>query len=318
MLIRDFVLGDEEAYARIYNETYETCSWYSEHGPISAEDVRKRVEKYRNFAAFKLLLAIIDDVPVGFITAMVYDEPSTGYIVQYEPCVLPIFRNQGVETKLVEAVIDHLRKNSARTMRYSIVGLPKDMMHHVDLFKKVGFKEWRLAQTMERSLETSIPDYSCTMPLKTLNATALGIESFVDFFIICFRSSRDRDASQIASNYKRAKQFIQRLYVDEADNHDPDLWFAVFNNDQFVGFTIARKENNEGHVAEVGVIPESRRKGIGNFLTVETLKRLKQKGAKRAFLGVDKENSEAIALYEKCGFEKKYEIVELERPATGP
>jgi len=313
MLIRDFVLGDEEAYARIYNEAYKTCSWYSKYGPISTEDVKKKIDKYRNFAAFKLIFAVIDEIPVGFITALVYDEPSTGYIVQYEPCVLPIFRSQIVETKLIEAAINHLRKNGVTTIRYSIVGLPKDIMHYVDLFKKIGFQEWRLAQTMERSLETSIPDCLCTIPLKTLNATALGIDSFIEFFITCFQSSQDRDASQIASNYERAKQFIQRLYMDDEDNHEPDLWYAAFKNDQFVGFTIARKENNEGHIAEVGVIPEFRRKGIGTFLTVETLKRLKQKGAKCAFLGVDKQNTEAIALYEKCGFKKKYEIVELEK-----
>lgn len=313
MFIRDFIPGDEEAYAYIYNETYKACSWYTEFGSLTTEGARRKIERYRNTPAFRLLFAVIDNEFVGFITTMVWDDVTEGYIVQYEPCVLPSFQNQNVENKLVEAAIDHLQKYGINTIKYSIVGSPVDITHYVILFKKLGFKEWRLAQTMERSLETPIPNYSCGIPLKTLSVKELGVEAFVDFFIACFQDSQDRDASQIASNYNRAKRFIQHLYMDEENSHNPDLWFAAFIDDQFVGFTITRKSRNEGHIAEIGATPEFRRRGIGTFLTVESLKKLKQMGSKHAFLGVDKENMAAIALYEKLGFRKKYEIIELEK-----
>jgi ribosomal-protein-alanine N-acetyltransferase len=81
-----------------------------------------------------------------------------------------------------------------------------------------------------------------------------------------------------------------------------------------VGFAIAiREEHGEGLIAEVGIIPQFRRRGIGTFLTFKALERLRERGFKQAFLGVDMQNVAAISLYEKLGFEKTpWEIYELE------
>lgn len=109
------------------------------------------------------------------------------------------------------------------------------------------------------------------------------------------------------------KEFIQQLYEREGKHHDPDGWIAAQMQNKFVGFAIAIREEDDGLIAEVGVIPQFRRQGIGTFLTLKALQRLKERGFKQAFLGVDLQNAAAISLYEKLGFEKvPWEIYELE------
>jgi len=149
--------------------------------------------------------------------------------------------------------------------------------------------------------------------LKLSTLRQLNTETFVDLFIKCFKDSKDRDASQIASNKEKTKQFIQQLHEREGSDHDPDGWIAASLENKLVGFVVAIQESGRGLIAEVGVEPKHRRKGIGLFLTTKGLQRLKERGLNQAFLGVDLENTEAISLYEKLGFQKlPWEIYEFE------
>lgn len=313
--IRRYEPGYEEAYVHIWNETYKTCSWFKKHGPIKIEDAEKIVEeRTKKSPTYNLVFAEMNGKIVGFIESMIRDV-EIGYIEPYEPCVLPKFQQRNIENMLLEAAISHLRENGAKVIRFSIIGLKRDIMPYINLYKDRDFQIWRQAQSMQRSLETPIPKLQLNLPLEILTAKELTVDSFVDFFIKCFRDSQDRDASQIASDVDRTRRFIQSLRDREGERHDPECWIATFLFHDFAGFAIAQVQGKGGLIAEVGVVPKFRRKKIGTFLTLEVMQRLKKHSLKQIYLGVDKQNIAAISLYQNLGFKRieNYEIIELEK-----
>lgn len=311
LTFRDYSLGDEGAYVNIWNESFRTCSWYSKHPPATIEDARKEIEKNRKEPTYKLIFAILENRHIGFIEASMEDA-NIGRIFPYRPCILPTYRRQGFGASLVRVAMEHLQKHGAQKIKFSIMGLDDDTAPYINLYQSLGFKVWRKAQSMQRSLD-NIPDPAPCSPLKLSTVRQIGIDIFANLFAECFKDSSDRDASQIASNTEKTKRFIQHLREQEREHHDPDGWIAAQIRDRFVGFVIAVREGNDGLIAEVGVIPQFRRQGIGTFLMLKALQRLKERGFKQAFLGVDVQNVAAILLYEKLGFKKvPWEIYELE------
>ncbi len=59
----------------------------------------------------------------------------------------------------------------------------------------------------------------------------------------------------------------------------------------------------KGHIVSVAVMPEHRRKGIGEALVMKATEGLRSYGAKQLYLEVRKTNEEAIRLYKKLGLD---------------
>ena len=68
------------------------------------------------------------------------------------------------------------------------------------------------------------------------------------------------------------------------------------------GFLIARLMGDEAEVLTFGVLPESRRRGLGRRLMGALLARARDSGAVRVWLEVAEDNPAALALYTGAGF----------------
>jgi ribosomal-protein-alanine N-acetyltransferase len=69
-----------------------------------------------------------------------------------------------------------------------------------------------------------------------------------------------------------------------------------------VGFVLARAVADEAEILSLGVVPESRSKGIGAALARAAVDRAQEGGAHAIFLEVAVENQAARALYVRLGF----------------
>ena len=69
------------------------------------------------------------------------------------------------------------------------------------------------------------------------------------------------------------------------------------------GFAVGRTVADEGEVLGIGVLPSSRRSGIGGRLAADLLDRAATRGAKRVFLEVAEPNRAARVLYHRLGFQ---------------
>jgi ribosomal-protein-alanine N-acetyltransferase len=59
----------------------------------------------------------------------------------------------------------------------------------------------------------------------------------------------------------------------------------------------------KGHVVSVAVLPEHRRKGVGETLVTQAMEGMRKYNAKQCYLEVRVTNQEAVSLYKKLGFE---------------
>ncbi len=69
------------------------------------------------------------------------------------------------------------------------------------------------------------------------------------------------------------------------------------------GFALWRDLGEEAELLTIGVVPESRTKGLGATLLGAVLAAAREAGAEKIYLEVGKENPAALALYRRAGFE---------------
>ena len=81
-------------------------------------------------------------------------------------------------------------------------------------------------------------------------------------------------------------------------------FFVAFSNGKIVGYVGSHNVLGEVYITNVAVLPEFRRKGIGKAIVEHLVSEMKAEGADFVTLEVRKSNSNAISLYEKCGFQK--------------
>lgn len=75
-------------------------------------------------------------------------------------------------------------------------------------------------------------------------------------------------------------------------------------NGTIAGFATGRVIAGEGELYQIAVLPEFRREHIGEKLLLKLHSLMVEKGAECCFLEVRSRNAPAIALYEKCGYER--------------
>ena len=58
-----------------------------------------------------------------------------------------------------------------------------------------------------------------------------------------------------------------------------------------------------GHIWQIGVVPEQRRRGLATALLVDTMHRMQQAGGVKALLTVNINNPGATAAYQRLGYQ---------------
>jgi len=85
---------------------------------------------------------------------------------------------------------------------------------------------------------------------------------------------------------------------------DPDLFLLAEDDGKVMGSVIGGFDGRRGLVYHLAVAEDYRNQGVGALLMEELEKRLRAKGCIRIYLLVTRDNPEAIAFYEKYGWEK--------------
>lgn len=95
-------------------------------------------------------------------------------------------------------------------------------------------------------------------------------------------------------------------FVDDSV-FDPTLWFVAEEGDDLAGILIGRAPENEpgvGWVRILGVVPEHRRRGLGQALLRHSFREFANRGFNAVGLGVDAESpTGAVRVYERAGMD---------------
>ena len=93
---------------------------------------------------------------------------------------------------------------------------------------------------------------------------------------------------------------IEQLRSQLPDEHH--IFLTALEGEQLLGYVGMMYVLDEGYISNVAVAPEARRKGIGDALIEELMRRAELLGLAFVTLEVRQSNAPAAALYEKHGF----------------
>ena len=83
---------------------------------------------------------------------------------------------------------------------------------------------------------------------------------------------------------------------------DPPGFGLIASDAAPVGFCLARLIVDEAEIISLGILPGSRRRGVGGLLVAQLIEQCRARGASRLFLEVAAANRAANALYHAYGF----------------
>jgi len=94
----------------------------------------------------------------------------------------------------------------------------------------------------------------------------------------------------------------------------PETFIVAEENGEVVGYIMCRIETGlssfifrglvkKGHIVSVAVMPQHRRKGIGETLVTKAMENMRLYKAKQCFLEVRVTNTAAVDMYKKLGFD---------------
>jgi GNAT superfamily N-acetyltransferase len=108
----------------------------------------------------------------------------------------------------------------------------------------------------------------------------------------------------------------QLAFMDDAFDLDLDASRIAFRNGEPVGLANLGLRGEDAWIGGVGVVAGARRSGVGEALMRELHEQARERGGRRVWLEVIAENTGAIALYEKLGYELMQDVEFWTLPAA--
>ncbi|MHA1938640.1 MAG: GNAT family N-acetyltransferase, partial [Candidatus Thorarchaeota archaeon] len=128
------------------------------------------------------------------------------------------------------------------------------------------------------------------------------IKSLYDCWYASFQSGQDRSFSARTQEQNRA-HFEEMFYKED---YDTRASVALKKNEHVVGFALVKKTHgeNNGHIWELGVHPDFKRRGYAKLMLAVVRDRLLQEDMKTISLNYDTSNEPAMNLYRSYNFEE--------------
>ena len=271
---------------------------------------REEVEKVTKgaFAAdtFHYIFARMHGKVVGLAGCFAFTE-SMVILEYWHPLVLPGDHYEEVFQLLVKESIKHTQsigRSRIEVFLMNITDENRSTYHRVGpLYEKGGMKrgnEWSQMVcdlTSYKLKEPEIPEGFSLRPIVDVSN-----DEIWPCYNTTFLSSGDRRyLNQTESQRKESfDDFFNRSKPIEEDAS-----LLLYHDKQVVGFMKINLYDFGGFVNGIGIHPDFRGRGLARLLMTSSLVRAAQNGMKDLILEVDIENTQAISLYEKIGFEKK-------------
>lgn len=88
-------------------------------------------------------------------------------------------------------------------------------------------------------------------------------------------------------------------FLSQLADANPETFLVAVTGDKIIGYAVTDKWPDEEHLVSIAVIPDSRKKGVGQALLDRLIERLQTGSLK---LEVRRSNKAALDLYRKNGF----------------
>lgn len=248
-----------------------------------------------------------------------------GKLRPWEPGVRPDRRETQVGEKLITEAVEMARsrgiENLKVTLRYPC-NTPGLASWQDTLYRDHEFEQWGptgLQMIADLTGEVAV-DEPTVKGVDITGRESLRVEDLVHLTLEAFTSEpSDREYfswDPLTTTEDGARDFYEGLIEGEKGVSPPEFFRVAWVCGEPVGFAgsfILCPEERRGIIGPVGVLPEYRRRGIGEAVVLGVMDVLRRDGCVYAYLGTNVDNLKAIALYEKLGFEAIFHTVRFEK-----
>jgi mycothiol synthase len=310
LIIREFSSKEDfTEYANILNACLE-----KDHIPGSPADGEVISKWFRTMPDVNinkdLFFAEVNGAAVGFAwTRCGFSGQKRIYYVI--TLVLPEWRIKGVDVSLLHKCEAHLKEKARKH--------PKDMrkffQHWVfdgekeiaAVLEKEGYEVARYFFEMRRPIEKPLPIIDLPEGLEIRPALP-------EHYRLIWDASEE--ACQDRWEYTPSTEDEYQQYL-ASPIFQPNLWKIAWDKAEVAGMVLnfyREKENHEynrkrGYTERIRVRRPWRRQGLASALIVQSIKMFEDMGMEETYLQVDAENSNALNLYKKLG----YEVIRTQR-----
>ena len=250
---------------------------------------------------------------VGWLTVTVDVKPGISETWRWVPYILPEARGRedGIARGLIRRCNEYVKERGQTRLEVCFDRISDATMLHYERyrawFEAEGAYKVDDSAYMHRGLtpgeftedDTVLPPGYRYMPLVDADEDAL-----YDCYSLAFTESGVRSYHDMTEEERRAE--FEHYFREATVNEEASP--VVVRGDEVVGFSLVHSRPREAHLADIGVVPMHRGKGLGRMMLVYSLMNA-ARDYDAVTLAVDVDNSSAYGLYVDVGFDVVYRII---------
>jgi len=268
---------------------------------------------HERFTADSVFLAHLKGALVGWLAVTLDVKPGISETWRWVPYISPEAREQeaGIAKGLIRSCIVYIKERGQTRLEACFDRISEATMPHYERyrawFEAEGLRKVDDTAYMRKSLDpgefteddTALPPGYDLLPL----VDADGAELY-ECYSRAFLESGVRSYHDMTEEERRSD--FQHYFGGSNRNEEASL-VAIWDG-EIVGFSLVHSRPEEAHLADIGIVPAHRGKGLGRRMVKNVLmKAARDHGT--VTLAVDVDNTSAYDLYRDMGFEVEYRII---------
>jgi ribosomal protein S18 acetylase RimI-like enzyme len=229
-------------------------------------------------------------------------EINPGPILGSHPIVSSRWSQREVGTRLIEQSLSWSKEKGFASVYLDITWSPthpdKIYDHYKEWYGSLGFRIIQRVWQMVWDLPEAIPSAELPHGFRTVQIREVDEEQLYECHYKAFENGDAQYFFQMTDQERR--EDFRRIHSTLARKDSASL--ALIHGQQVVGYTLVLPEANESVLDSMGIHPAFQRRGLGEFLLLESMKQAVRAGRKSMSLICDIQNERASRLYEKVGF----------------
>ena len=251
---------------------------------------------------------------------------DVGTFGRWEPAVPLKHRNGAAGETLIKEAFSWLhekRVSKATCMLRFPHSRPETARWHMALYRECGFVRRGLVGVMLLAdLRKALMTAEKVEDLRIVEGYDFSVEEYADFTRRAYLSTLEDTAihglDPLISNPEENMRVLRAVKNGEYGFSPPECWKVAMLKDEVTGFIAAFMPESKyrpphGVIAELGIFPEFRRRGVGSALIAEVHECFKNHERQYSYVGTPKNNEAAIRLYRKAGYRPVFQIMNFEK-----
>ncbi|MFW9938461.1 MAG: GNAT family N-acetyltransferase, partial [Candidatus Thorarchaeota archaeon] len=274
------------------------------------ESIRDELEDARSNYKFILFEAYESNQLIGLLLLFTNTQ-KFGLIWEWHPFVLPNKNEEDISKELIKKSIEFSKDNGIIRIE-ACFGIEKDQdkqryLKYFRLYKKLGFHHVIEEAEMELNLNEKVlkkVKFTRNFEIKSVKNVEKN-ELFQCSFEI-MNKSRDNMFLDLTEEQKWE---VIKNYFEPSKPIIQEASIILTESNKIIGLAIAKYstfEKGSATIGPFGILPNFRKKGLGETLLLFCLKKLLENNFRIINLDVAIENKPAYNLYSKVGFRKKF------------